>query len=107
MIDLPAKLAARVQLLSAGHGRKSDDPDAASVGVAALTGHGLTTARMDATITALRTIAPHRDDLVKTRIQTVNRLHVVLTHLIPPAHPGASAATGPPRCCVGSVTARS
>ncbi|MFC9769411.1 transposase [Rhodococcus jostii] len=37
VIDVPAKLAARVRLLSAGHGRKSDDTDAVSVGVAALT----------------------------------------------------------------------
>jgi transposase len=33
--------------------------------------------------TALRAIVDHRDDLVKTRTQTVNPLHVVLTHLIP------------------------
>ncbi|MCK8675076.1 transposase [Rhodococcus sp. HM1] len=50
---------------------------------------GLTTARIDATATALRAIVEHRDDLVKTRTQTVNRLHVVLTHLIP-----AGAARG-------------
>ncbi len=83
VVDVPAKLASRVRLLSTGHGRKSDDADAVSVGVAALTGHGLTTARIDATVTALRAIVEHRDDLVKTRTQTVNRLHVVLTHLIP------------------------
>ena len=83
VVDVPAKLAFRVRLLSTGHGRKSDDADAVSVGVAALTGHGLTTARIDATATALRAIVEHRDDLVKTRTQTVNRLHVVLTHLIP------------------------
>ena len=34
-------------------------------------------------MTALRAIVDHRDDLVKTRTQTVNRLHVVLTNLIP------------------------
>ncbi|GAF51482.1 IS110 family RNA-guided transposase [Rhodococcus wratislaviensis] len=78
VVDVPAKLAARVRLLSTGHGRKSDDADAVSVGVAALTAHGLTTARMDAAVTALRATVEHRDDLVKTRTQTVNRLHVVL-----------------------------
>jgi transposase len=31
----------------------------------------------------LRAIVDHRDDLVKIRTQTVNRLHVVLTHLVP------------------------
>jgi hypothetical protein len=47
VVDVPAKLAARVRLLSTGHGRKSGDADAVSIGVAALTAHGLTTARMD------------------------------------------------------------
>ncbi|WP_159929225.1 IS110 family transposase [Rhodococcus sp. WAY2] len=92
VVDVPAKLAARVRLLSTGHGRKSDDADAVSVGVAALTAHGLTTARMDAAVTALRAIVEHRDDLVKTRTQTVNRLHVVLTHLIPAGAPRGLSA---------------
>ncbi|GAA4491274.1 hypothetical protein GCM10023094_55540 [Rhodococcus olei] len=92
VVDVPAKLAARVRLLSTGHGRKSDDADAVSVGVAALTGHGLTTARIDAEVTALRAIVEHRDDLVKTRTHTVNRLHVVLTHLIPAGAPRGLSA---------------
>src|SRR5690349_7505358 len=33
VVDVPAKLAARVRLLSTGHGRKSDDADAISVGI--------------------------------------------------------------------------
>ncbi|WP_413767600.1 IS110 family transposase [Rhodococcus pyridinivorans] len=82
VVDVPAKLAARVRLLSTGHGRKSDDADAVSVGVAAWTAQGLETTRMDAAVIALRAIVEHRGDLVKTRTQTVNRLHVVLTHLI-------------------------
>jgi transposase len=35
VVDVPAKLAARVRVLSVGHGRKSDPHDAASVAVAA------------------------------------------------------------------------
>jgi transposase len=79
VIDVPAKLAARVRVLSIGHGRKNDNADAVSVGVAALTSRTLNTAET----TALRALVDHRDDLVKTRTQTVNRLHVVLTHLVP------------------------
>jgi hypothetical protein len=41
VVDVPAKLAARVRLLSTGHGRKNDDADATSVGIAALTAAGL------------------------------------------------------------------
>jgi transposase len=35
VLDVPAKLAARVRVLSVGHGRKSDPHDAVSVAVAA------------------------------------------------------------------------
>ena len=35
-VDVPAKLATRVRMLSTGHGRKNDDADAISVGIAAL-----------------------------------------------------------------------
>jgi transposase len=80
---IPAKLAARVRVLSSGHGRKNDDADALSVGIAALTSPALRTAEIDAATTALRAIVEHRDDLVKTRTQTINRLHVVLTRLVP------------------------
>ena len=34
VLDVPAKLAARVRVLSVGHGRKSDPADAVSVAVA-------------------------------------------------------------------------
>jgi transposase len=87
--DVPAKLAARVRVLSTGHGRKTDEADAVSVGIAALTATRLNTASVDAAIIALRALVEHRDDLVKTRTQTVNRLHVLLTHLTP-----AGAARG-------------
>ena len=83
VIDVPAKLAARVRLLSTGHGRKNDDADAISVGVAALTSRTLTSVEIDAATSALRSIVEHRDELVKIRTQTVNRLHIVLTRLVP------------------------
>jgi hypothetical protein len=54
-----------------------------SVGIAALASPALGTAKIDAATTALRAVVEHRDDLVKTRTQTVNRLHVVLTRLVP------------------------
>ena len=83
VVDVPAKLAARVRLPSTGHGRKNDDADAVSVGIAALSARTLTSAAVESTVTALRAIVEHRDDLVKTRTQTINRLRVVLTNLIP------------------------
>lgn len=87
VVDVPAKLAARVRLLSTGHGRKSDAADATSVGIAALTAIGLRTLVIDETAIALRALVDHRDDLVKARTQTVNRLHRLLIQLIPAGAP--------------------
>jgi transposase len=64
-----------------------DDADATSVGVAALTGHGAQPAFLDETLEALRAVVEHRDDLVATRTQHVNRLHRVLTQLLPGGAP--------------------
>ena len=41
VLDVPAKLAARVRVYSQGHGRKTDRDDAISVGLAALDGDGV------------------------------------------------------------------
>jgi transposase len=97
VVDVPAKLAARVRLLSTGHGRKNDDADAISVGIAALTATGLHTVAIDEAVLALRALVEHRDDLVKTRPQTLNRLHRLLTQLVPggaPTRLSAEAAAG-------------
>jgi transposase len=91
-MDVPAKLAARVRLLSTGHGRKNDDADATSVGIAALTATGLPTFAPNETTIALRALVEHRDDLVKTRTQTLNRLHELLTQPIPGGAPTRLAA---------------
>jgi transposase len=81
-VDVPAKLAARVRLLSTGHGRKSDEADAVSVGIAALNTSRLRSVEVDEAVVALRAVVEHRDDLVKQRTQNVNRLHVLLTRVI-------------------------
>lgn len=82
-VDVPAKLAARVRMLSTGHGRKNDNADAISVGVAALTASGLRSAVVDEAIVALRALIEHRDDIVRNRTQMINRLHVLLAQLLP------------------------
>ena len=70
-----------------GHGRKNDAADAVSVAVAALTAAGLRAVAVDEAITALRALIEHRDDVVKIRTQTANRLHVLLTQLLPAGAP--------------------
>lgn len=94
-VDVPAKLAARVRMLATGHGRKTDEADATSVSIAALTAVGLRSAGIDEAIAVLRALIEHRDDVIKTRTQTVNRLHVLLTRLLPggaPRHLDADTA---------------
>jgi len=65
-VDVPAKLATRVRMLSTGHGRKNDDADAVSVGIAALTAPGLRSAAVEDAIITLRALVEHRDDTVRT-----------------------------------------
>lgn len=81
VIDIPAKLACRVRQLSTGHGRKTDQTDAFSVAVAALTGTRRSH-EWDDQAETLRLLSEHRDDLVKRRTQVINRLHVLLMHLV-------------------------
>ena len=69
VVDVPAKLARRVRLLSTGHGRKSDPADALSVGIAAWSATALRTVKIDQAIAALRALTEHRDDLVRARTQ--------------------------------------
>lgn len=69
-LQVPAKLAARVRLLSTGHGRKSDEADAVSVAVAALNAARLRSVQVEDSILALRAVVDHRDDLIKQRTRT-------------------------------------
>lgn len=78
-------------MLSSGHGRKSDDADATSVGIAAAA--ALQTVAIDEAVIVLRALVEHRDDVVKTRTQTINRLHVLLTRLLPGGAPRELDAT--------------
>lgn len=105
-IDVLAKLATRVRTLSTGHGRKNDGADAISVGIAALTATGLNTLVVDEAITALRALVEHRDNVVKTRTQTVNRLHVRLTRLLPAGAPRQLDAEQAVACYAPSVRGR-
>jgi transposase len=83
VVDVPAKLAARVRLLSAGHGRKSDAHDAVSVAVAAHGATRLDQVHIEDHASVLRLLSDRRDDLVRQRTRTLNRLHVLLCDLLP------------------------
>ncbi len=83
VLDVPAKLSARVRALGGGSGRKTDTADAYAVAVAGLRARDLRPVRVDDATEILRMLTDRRQELVRTRIATVNRLHEVLAALIP------------------------
>jgi transposase len=83
VLDVPAKLAARVRVLSVGHGRKSDPDDAVSVAVAARSAPQLRQVGVEDQATVLHLLTKRREDLVAARTQTINRLHRLLVDLVP------------------------
>jgi transposase len=83
VVDVPAKLAARVRVLSVGHGRKSDPDDAVSVAVAAMSVLQLRQVRVEDQAVVLHLLTKRRQDLVAARTQTINRLHRLLVDLVP------------------------
>lgn len=83
VLDVPAKLAARVRVYSQGHGRKTDLDDAVSIGTAALFGDGVTAVHCDDDLVSLRLLSDRRAELVALRTQAVCRLHRLLVELTP------------------------
>jgi transposase len=83
VLDVPAKLAARVRVLSVGHGRKSDPDDAVSVAVAARHAPLLRQVGVEDQAVVLHLLTKRRQDLVAARTQTINRLHRLLMDLVP------------------------
>jgi transposase len=79
---VPAKLAARVRVLSTGHGRKSDPHDAVSAAVAARSVPSLRQVGVEDQAVVLHLLTKRRQDLVAARTQTINRLYRLLVDLV-------------------------
>src|SRR3954453_5050860 len=73
VVDVPAKLAARVRLFDTGHNRKTDASDAHSIAVWAMRTGNLRVLRIDGALEALRLLADRREALTRRRVQTVDR----------------------------------
>jgi transposase len=93
VVDVPAKPSARAGVFSTGNGRKTDATDAHSIAVVAARTAGLQQVTQDQEHIALRLLADRRDELARTRTQTVNRLHRLLTELIPAGAPRFGSTT--------------
>ena len=83
VVDVPAKLSARVRVFSTGHGRKTDATDAHSVAIVALRSRTLRVVHVDDELVAVGLLVDRRDELGATRTLTVNRLHRLFMELIP------------------------
>ena len=81
--DVPAKLSARVRVLSTGGGRKSDQLDAIYTAIAASQSAHLRSVDEEDLVAVLRMLTERRDDLVKTRTRAINHLHALLRDLLP------------------------
>jgi transposase len=82
VVDVPAKLAARIRVLDTGQGRKTDATDAHSIAVAALRAKDLRVLDADEDLVVLRLLADRRDQLSRARVQAMNRLHRLFTELV-------------------------
>jgi len=83
VVDVPAKLAARVRLFDTGHNRKTDALDAHSIAIVAVRTEGLRVLKIDGELEAMRMLTDRREALTRRRVQTVNRLQALLAELLP------------------------
>ncbi len=83
MVDVPAKLAARVRLFDTGHNRKTDAHDAHSIAMVAVLTKDLRVLALDGELEALRMLVERRESLSRRRVQTVDRLQALLAELLP------------------------
>jgi transposase len=81
VVDVPAKLSARVRLFDIGHNRKTDAHDAHAVAVVAVRTKSLRVLAYDEQMEVLRMLVDRREELTRQRIQTVNRLQRLLAEL--------------------------
>jgi len=83
VLNVPAKMAARVRAFDGGSGRKTDDTDAYAIAVAGLRGRNLKLVQPDESAAVFKLLADRRQQLVEQRIMTVNRLHQLIQELLP------------------------
>src|SRR3954452_14710093 len=98
VVDVPAKLSARVRVFDTGHGRKTDATDAHSIAVTALRTPTLRQVAVRDEIAVLRLLCDRRDELSHQRAQALNRLHRLMLELMPGGAHGTSHPCRPRLC---------
>jgi transposase len=105
VVDVPAKLAARVRLFDTGHNRKTDARDAHSIAVVAVRTKTLRVLQLDGELEALRMLTDRREALTRRRVQTVDRLQALLAELLP-GQAKRDITTGQARAMLATVRPR-
>jgi transposase len=83
VVDVPAKLSARMRVYATGQGRKTDDTDAHSIALVGARMSGLREVVDDQTLEVLRLLADRRRRIGEDHTRMVCQLHVLLLELIP------------------------
>ena len=105
VLDVPPKLSTRARMFDQGHGRKNDPGDARTVAVVGLRTRRLRQVEPDGELVALRLLSERRRELVRSRTETVNRLHQLLLELIP-AGAGRNLTAAKAKALLASVRPR-
>ena len=83
VVDVPAKLSARMRVYATGQGRKTDDTDAYSVALVGVRMAGLREVVSDQTLEVLRLLVDRRRRIGEDHTRMVCQLHRVLLELLP------------------------
>ena len=105
VVDVPAKLAARVRIFDTGHNRKTDALDAHSIAMVAVRTEGLRVLQIDAELEVMRMLTDRREILTRLRVSTVNRLQAMLAELLP-GQAKRDITTGQAKTMLASVRPR-
>ena len=83
VVDVPAKLSARMRVYATGQGRKTDGTDAHSIALAGVRMTGLREVVNDQTLEVLRLLADRRRRIGEDHTRMVCQLHQLLLELLP------------------------
>src|SRR5262245_23234260 len=83
VVDVPAKLSARVRIFASGQGRKTDDTDAHSIARVGVRGTGLRAVVDDERLEVLRLLVDRRRRIGEDHTRMVCQVHQLLLELIP------------------------
>jgi transposase len=83
VVDVPAKLSARMRAYATGQGRKTDDTDAHSIALAGVRVAGLREVASDQTLEVLRLLVDRRRRIGEDHTRMVCQLHRILLELLP------------------------